>query len=94
MAKALADKLDFGYIGLLPTKEDLDSLAHIIDNDFELQLKPNLVFHIYKNRRGSHQNTKVWSYANMATCRVNNLFVTTNDYELIPFQPVEIQVTE
>jgi len=91
-AKALADKLDFGYIGLTPTKEDLDALAPIINKGFELQEQPNLVFHIYKNRRSKFSNIKLWNYVDLGTCRVKNLFVTGNDYSLIPVQSLEIIV--
>jgi replicative DNA helicase len=93
-AKALADKLDLGYIGLSPTKEDLDSLAPIIDGGFELHLKPNIVFHIYKNRRSKYQNVKLWSYVDLGTCRITNLFATTNDYVPIPMGQLDIEVTE
>ena len=93
-AKALADKLDIGYIGLLPTKEDLDSLEPIINKGFELHERPNIVFHIYKNRRSKHQNVKLWSYVDLGTCRTTNLFITTNDYVLIPAQSLDINVIE
>ena len=92
-AKALADKLDLGYIGLLPTAEDLDALSPIIDkHDFVLRLQPNIVFHIYKNRRSKFQNVKLWSYIDLSTCRTTNLFVTNNDYVLIPVQSLDIDV--
>ena len=92
-AKALADKLDFGYIGLVPTAEDLDSLSHILNKDgFELKEHPNIVYHIYKNRRGPYQNTKLWSYIDLGTCRIKNLFLTSNDYNLIPVYSLDIQV--
>jgi replicative DNA helicase len=91
-AKALADKLDFGYIGLLPTKEDLDALMPMMEGGFELNERPNLVYHIYKNRRGPYQNTKLWNYVDLSTCRIKNLFLTTNDYTPIPVHSFDIQV--
>jgi replicative DNA helicase len=93
-AKALADKLDVGYIGLIPTAEDIDSLSHILDKTYEILERPNLVYHIYKNRRGSYQNVKLWNYADLGTCRIKNLFLTTNDYTLIPVQSIQINVTK
>ena len=93
-AKAIADKLDVGMIALDPTKEDLDALKPILDKGFELVEQPNLVFHIYKLRRSPYQNVKVWSYVDLGTCRLKNLFVTKNDYTLIPVQSLDIDVIE
>ena len=66
-AKAIADKLDVGMIALKPTKEDLDALKPILEKGFELVEQPNLVFHIYKLRRGPYQGVKVWSYVDLGT---------------------------
>jgi len=93
-AKAIADKLDVGMIALKPTKEDLDALKPILEKGFELVEQPNLVFHIYKLRRSPYQGVKVWSYVDLGTCRLKNLFVTKNDYTLIPVQSLNIEVTE
>lgn len=93
-AKAIADKLDVGMIALEPTKEDLDALKPILEKGFELVEQPNLVFHVYKLRRSPYQNIKVWSYVDLGTCRLKNLFVTKNDYTLIPVQSLSIEVTE
>lgn len=93
-AKAIADKLDVGMIALEPTKEDLDALKPILEKGFELVESPNLVFHIYKLRRSPYQNVKVWSYVDLGTCRLKNLFVTKNDYTLIPVQSLNIEITE
>jgi len=91
-AKALADKLDIGYIGLFATAEDLDALSHIIEKGFELQERPNIVFHMYKNRRSKYGNVKIWSYVDLGTCRIKNLFVTDNSYNLIPVSTLEIEI--
>lgn len=93
-AKAISDKIDFGYIGLFTTPEDLESLSHILKDGFELKEQPNLVFHIYKNRRSKYQNVKMWSYVDLGTCRIKNLFVTDNNYNLIPVSTLEIEVEE
>lgn len=83
-----------GLIALEPTKEDLDALKPILDRSFELTQKPNVVFHIYKIRRSPYQNVKVWSYADLGTCRIKNLFVTRNDYTLIPVQSLDIEIDD
>lgn len=81
-----------GFIALPPTKEDLDALQPILNKGFHLQEQPNICYHVYKNRRSPYQNIKVWSYVDLGTCRIKNLFVTTNNYALIPVQSLEIQV--
>jgi hypothetical protein len=81
-----------GYIGLFATPEDLDALSHIIQKGFELQEQPNIVFHMYKNRRSRYGNVKIWSYIDLGTCRIKNLFVTDNNYNLIPVSTLEIEV--
>lgn len=74
------------------TNEDLDGLAHILDKKFELEEHPNIVFHVYKNRRSQFNNIKVWSRIDLGTCRIKNLFITDNNYNLKPAESIEIDV--
>lgn len=80
-AKSVADKLDVGMIALEPTKEELDLIAPIIEEHFMPQ--PNIVFHIYKVRRGKHNNVKVFSHMDLGTCRMRNLFLTNQNCEIM-----------
>lgn len=87
-AKAMADKLDVGIIALEPTKADLDALKPILDKGFYKE--PNMVYHIYKNRRGKIVRVKLWLHVDLSTCRTYDLFVTDKDYKVIPVQSVKI----
>ena len=92
-AKSLADRLDFGEISLPPTPGELelvkDILAHQINKP-----KPNLVRHIYKLRRGKLTKVRVYQYANLSTCRTEDLFVTDYEGKLIPVEITQLQNTE
>ena len=53
---------------------------------------PNLVFHIYKVRRGKINRVKLWLYFDYGTCRTKDLFVTDNDYKLLDIESTDIEV--
>jgi replicative DNA helicase len=88
-AKALGDKLDVGIIGLPVTKKDLESLEAILSKGF--YKTPNIVYHIYKVRRGKFNKVKLWLYIDLGTCRTYDLFLTNNDYEIIPIESTTIE---
>ena len=81
-AKAMADKLDCGSIVLKVTEADKEMLAPILESHY--YQTPNLVYNIYKVRRGKYNKIKLWIYFDYATLRTTDLFVTTNEYEIIP----------
>lgn len=90
-AKAIADKIDFGSILLGVKEEDLQSLEVVLaQNKFPT---PNLKLSIYKNRRGRYKGVILWCKGDLGTCRVNPLFCTTYDYEIIPINDTKI-ITE
>lgn len=88
-AKSMSDKLDFGAIGLPVTKKDLDALQPILSKGFYPE--PNLCLHIYKVRRGRFNKVKLWMHVDLGTCRTEDLFLTNNDYELIPIESTTIE---
>lgn len=88
-AKALADKLDVGVINLPVTKKDLEMLQPILSKGFYKE--PNYVYHIYKVRRGKFNKVKLWLYVDLGTCRTYDLFLTNNDYEIIPIESTSIE---
>ena len=90
-AKAIADKIDFGAIMLPVTQADLDALAEV--NDF-FQVVPNLKISIYKNRRGRFKSIYLWCDANLGTCRINPIFVTTYEYDMIEINDSEYVLQE
>jgi replicative DNA helicase len=88
-AKALGDKLDFGCIALPVTKKDLEMLQPILSHGF--YKTPNLVYHIYKVRRGKFVKVKLWLYVDLGTCRSEDLFLTDNDWVLIPIEATTVE---
>ena len=47
---------------------------------------------VYKNRRGRYKGIIMWCKADLGTCRIQPMFCTTYDYELIKMDDVKIIV--
>ncbi len=91
-AKAIADKIDMGAILLPVTKDDIENIATIINNNaFD---RPTLKLSIYKNRRGRYKGIYLWCKADLGTCRVQPMFATTYAYEIIQIDNLKIQTQE
>lgn len=80
-AKALADKIDVGIIGVLATPEELEKVQPVLDQNHDM--KPNVVMDIYKNRRGKMCNVKIFRRFDYGTCRSYDILATTQDYTSI-----------
>lgn len=92
MAKSIADKIDYGAILLPVTKQDLDGIkAIVVKNNFQ---NPTLKLSVYKNRRGSYKGVYLWCKANLGTCRVEPMFCTDYNYNLVQVNDVKINVEE
>lgn len=78
-----------GAILVEPTKEELESLPEQLEGTFGIKT-PNRIYHVYKNRRGRYTGVKIWSYADLGTCRIEDLFLTNNDNELISIETVDL----
>ena len=91
-SKSIADKIDFGAIMLQPTEFDLQNLSKIISEG--QTITPNFVYHVYKNRRSKFNAVKIWCYADLGTGRVRPLFITSNNYKLLPTYALKIEVEE
>ena len=91
-AKAIADKIDYGSI-ILPVKaEDLEALESILNgSNFE---KPIVKLSVYKNRRGRYKGVYLWCKGNLGTCRLQPMFCTTYDYELLSIEDIKIILEE
>lgn len=89
-AKGMADKVDVGLVVLPLTEEDKQKIAPILHGGFYKQ--PNLVFHIYKVRRGEVNHVKLWLYFDYATCRTYDCFVTDNDYHLLDIESTDVEI--
>jgi replicative DNA helicase len=88
-SKAIADKATKGIIALTPTAKDLEAIEPILRQGFYKQ--PNIVYHIYKNRETEYKDCKLWLYIDFDTMRQEELFLTKNNYELIPIKPTQIK---
>ena len=91
-AKAIADKIDYGSILLNVTTEDIEALEPILSsNVFE---RPTIKLSIYKNRRGKYKGVYLWCKADLGCCRIQPMFCTSYDYEMISVDNMKIVVEE
>lgn len=89
-AKSIADKIDCGMIMLEVSQDDLVALDEVLKSGgFE---KPVIKMSIYKNRRGRYKSVLLWCRANRGTCKIEPMFMTNYQYELIPVDDLKINV--
>lgn len=91
MAKAIADKIDCGMIMLQANQDDFDSLKTIVSS-MGIEM-PTIKMSIYKNRGGRYKDILLWCKANRGICRIEPMFATTYNYELINIEDLKITVT-
>jgi replicative DNA helicase len=91
-AKAIADKIDLGIITVPVSDADKEALQPVVAA--ACMPMPNLVHHIYKNRRGKFKSVKLWCSADFATCRVQALFMTDDNYKIVEVEDLDIVVEE
>ena len=90
--KSIGDKIDLGIVGLIPTKADIDALQPILSKG--IYPIPNLVYHIYKVRRGKVSRVKLWIHINLGNMRGQDLFLTNSDYQIIPIESTKIEMID
>ena len=90
-AKSIADKIDAGLIMLETTTKDLEALAPLLEAGYE---EPVIKISVYKNRRGRYKGIYMWCKANRGICRIEPIFVTKWNYELIEMEDIKINVKE
>lgn len=92
MAKSIADKIDYGSILLSVTTRDLEALQSILaTNAFDT---PTIKLSIYKNRRGRYKGIYLFCKADLGTCRIEPMFATTYNYDIIEIDNVSINVLD
>lgn len=91
-SKAIAEKVDYGVLGLPVTAQDLKKLKPIIENGFYAE--PNMAYYVYKNRGGKYKSVIVWTRINLGTVREVDCFVTNLSYELINVEQTDISFFE
>ncbi len=89
-AKSLGDKIDMGAIILRASDDDKEALKTVI-NTMGVEI-PDVKISIYKNRRGQYKDVLLWCKANLGTCRIDPIFVTNYNYELIDIEDLKIKV--
>lgn len=88
-AKSIADKIDYGSILLNVTDEDLLALNDLlVKGGWE---NPTIKMSIYKNRRGRYKGVVLWCKANLGCCRIEPMFCTSYNYELIPVDDMRVK---
>ena len=91
-AKAIADKCDLGEIMLEVTQDDRQALLDLLNtNNLEM---PVIKMSIYKNRGNKYKNILLWCRANRGICRIEPLFATNYQYELVEIEDFQISVKE
>ncbi len=85
-------KIDIGMIMLETSEDDIIALEEVLNKGgFE---KPSIKISIYKNRRGRYKDILLWCKSDRGTCRIEPMFVTNYQYELIPIEDLRIDVKE
>ena len=57
-----------------PTNEELEMLKEIIQAN--VCKEPNRVFDVFKVRSGQWSQVRIWSYVDLGTMRIEDLFIT------------------
>lgn len=89
-AKSIADKIDFGCIMLQVSKEDREALKDIV-NAMGVEM-PEVKISVYKNRRGRYKDILLWCKARKGICRIEPMFVTNYQMELLDIEDLQISV--
>lgn len=89
--KAIANKIDVGTISLAPSKIELETVRKKVLSHRIGCPEPNLIYHVYKVRKGKLSRIMIWLYADLGTCRTTDLFVTDLDFNLIPVEQLTIE---
>ncbi len=91
-AKSIADKIDVGMIMLELTQKDRESIRDIVaKGGFE---EPLIKISVYKNRRGRWKGIYLWCRADRGCCRIEPMFVTKWNYELVEMEDLKIYVRD
>ena len=72
------------------SQEDLTTLDPILKK--EGLEAPTIKISVYKNRRGRYKSVLLWCKANRGICRIEPMFMTNYQYQLIPIEDLKINV--
>ena len=92
------DNATFGSTYRIPLVEQNISSAKrealkkiITQGGFEM---PDVKISVYKNRRGRWKGVYLWAKAERGICRINPMFVTKWNYELIEMEDLRIKIAD
>ena len=72
------------------SQDDLTALSDVIQQGgFDT---PVIKISVYKNRRGRYKNILLWCRADRGTCRIEPMFVTNYQFELMEIEDLKIKV--
>ena len=91
MKVRVARKIDCGMIMLQTSQDDKESLKNIV-NSMGIEM-PDIKISVYKNRRGRYKDILLWCKSDRGICRIDPVFVTNYNYELIDIEDLKIHVT-
>ena len=90
-AKAIADRIDVGMIMLQASQDDKEALKTIV-NSMGIEM-PTIKISVYKNRGGKYKDVLLWCKADRGICRIEPIFATNYNYELVNIEDLKIHVT-
>jgi hypothetical protein len=77
-------------IMLETSQNDLTALEDVIrSGGFE---NPSIKISVYKNRRGRYKDILLWCKSNRGTCKIEPMFATNYQYELVPMEDLKIKI--
>ena len=91
MKVRVARKIDCGMIMLQTSQDDRESLKNIV-NSMGIEM-PDIKISVYKNRRGRYKDILLWCKSDRGICRIDPIFVTNYNYELMNIEDLKIKVT-
>jgi hypothetical protein len=80
-SRAIPDKADLAAVLRAATPDKLKTIQHLLKAGLP---KPNMYIDIYKNRRSQFKRARLWIYADLGTCRFEDLFLTDEWGQQLP----------
>ena len=77
---------------MLETSNDDREALKEIANSMGIEM-PDIKISVYKNRRGRYKDILLWCKSNRGICRIDPIFVTNYNYELMDIEDLKIHVT-
>lgn len=93
-SKSIQNKADFGAVVFEPSTKELEKVQPIIESLQGFYPIPNMIYHVYKIRKGKIKSCKVWCHQDLSKMRVIDCFVTNNRYEQINVDRKKIVATQ